>query len=214
MIEESNKKRILIRAPEDEHKSVLLFPFLIYLKKEYEDSDIFIIKPDSYRNTFEFLPFRVQVFDLPKEKDTFIGIRNFSLNTNDIFNVDIFIDLEGNLKSSFTGIVFRAKERIGIQTGANKLLQNKKINLVESQSLDRIYHNVLESLLDKKIPLEQVIAADIELKENEIERIKVIDPYLLVNINADFYRKHKDTIEEIIKELSSINFVFLNYEKY
>lgn len=77
---------------------------------------------------FNALPFKVSAHFISDKEWTFLGIHRFAYNLYEVFNVDLYIDLESTLKSAFLGLCFRSKIKVGFANGLNRLFLNYKFN--------------------------------------------------------------------------------------
>ncbi|MBL6989504.1 MAG: hypothetical protein ISR65_06985 [Bacteriovoracaceae bacterium] len=114
-------KKILIKPPATSVEAILCFPFIHAVALEFPDAQINIILEDSVVNYFELTGVNYHVYTFPKKNNSLLGIHHYSYNLQEVFNIDLFFDLENTFKSSFMGFCFRAKERIGFAAGMNKL---------------------------------------------------------------------------------------------
>ncbi|MBY0413615.1 MAG: hypothetical protein K2Q18_05600, partial [Bdellovibrionales bacterium] len=95
--------------------------------------------------------FKIRVYERPVTKLSLIETHHYCANMNAIFNIDLFIDLENSLNSAFMGFNFRAKERVGFETGWNKVLLTKKFSNPESLSIGKKSIKLLELYLNKDL---------------------------------------------------------------
>jgi ADP-heptose:LPS heptosyltransferase len=118
-------RKILVKCPPGVENAFSLFPFLITLSEEYPKAEINLITEEKCSLAYNFLPVKMRFFERPKEKLSFFQTHHFCANLNDIFNVDLFFDLENNFNSSFMGFNFRSVERVGYDLGLNKYFLTK-----------------------------------------------------------------------------------------
>lgn len=126
------------------------FPFFHVLCSKYPDSELNVIVNSDLFDLYKVLPFDLKLHSFPDDKDTLFGIHHYSYNLFDVFNIDIFFDLQNTFKSSFMGFCFRAHERIGIETGFNKFFLTKKHSKRDELFFDKYYLDIIESYLNVK----------------------------------------------------------------
>ena len=136
--------KILVKCPPALDDSFNAFPFLIALSEEFPKAEINIICEENCSLAFRFLPFRIHVYERPFRKRSFLQTHHFCANQNDLFNIDLFFDLENTLNSSFMGFNFRARERVGYEVDWNKFFLTKKFINPENISVEKKCVNLLE----------------------------------------------------------------------
>lgn len=124
--EEQIIRKILVKCPPGMDQSFSTFPFLVTLSEEYPKAEINIICEENCSLAYNFLPFKMRFFERPKDKLSLFQTHQFCANLHDIFNVDLYFDLENTINSAFMGFNFRSKERVGYETGLNKYFLTKK----------------------------------------------------------------------------------------
>lgn len=147
--EENMIKKILVKCPPGMENSFSIFPFFVTLSEEYPKAEINIITEENCSYAYNFLPFKIRFHERPKEKLSFFETHHFCANLNDIFNVDLFFDLENNFNSAFMGFNFRSIERVGYETGFNKFFLTKKFPPQTSLSLEANCLKLLELYREK-----------------------------------------------------------------
>jgi len=128
-------EKILIVAPRDKVGIVSCYPFFYKLNELYPEAQINIIVAQGLASYCNFLSFKVYVYELPDDKNTFFGIHHFCVNLHDVFNIDLSFDLVSDFKSSFLAFSFRSKKRYGYITGWNKLFLNEKLEKTPHRDL-------------------------------------------------------------------------------
>lgn len=198
------KKKILVQLPNNEEKIVLSFPFLTELYLAYGDEEIHLIIAEEKSEILKFLPKKFLTHHLPEDKRSILGIHHFVYNLKDVFNVDIFFDLEETLKSAFLGFNFRSKERIGFDNGLNKLLLNETVQVSKNVSFDI---RALE-LLKKKLNINFE-----QRKYSPHEYIKTVEGIAKVSnhIASDFVVCVMDA-KRVNKNFEVFNEIFLGLE--
>lgn len=142
-------KKILVKFPRNLEDIISCFPFLVTMSEEFPKAEINIIVEENCSLAFNFLPFKVRVFERPKTKLNLIETHHFCANLHDIFNIDLFLDLEGSLNSAFMGFNFRAKERVGYELKWNKHLLTKRLPAQPQMSIEKKAMKLLEFILEK-----------------------------------------------------------------
>ncbi len=182
-------KKILIKAPSNREELLLSFPFFFALRQEFGDAEINVIVNDNLPFLYDFMKVKlgIKTYSFPLVKNSILGIHHYSYNLLDIFNIDLFFDLDDSFKSAFMGFAFRAHERVGIINGANRFWLTKKIkkNMALKRFYDEYYLQLLKSYTDKNFDNLKVCDAEIidplpvEIKEdtfNEEEDISFVSP--------------------------------------
>ena len=183
-MENPDKKRILVRAPSSKSLVIRSFPFFHQLKNEFPDAEIHVVLGQEITNFFPLLPFSstLQVHPLPVEKNSLPGIHHFAYNLHDVFNVDLFFDLDDNFKSAFLGLTFRCKERVGFATGLNKLFLTKSYEpRIKPLAPDAHRVDLLERFLGKKFGAFKVAGVEKKVEEDDssslVEKSKEDNPF-------------------------------------
>jgi len=120
-------KTFLIKGPLTDQEVVSSFPLIHLIKECHPDAKISIVLDEGQNNLYNFLSFSVDVFFLPESRSNLIGVHHFAVNLLEVFNVDVFIDLENSLKSSFLGFSFKAKHKLGYKKGMNAIFLTHKL---------------------------------------------------------------------------------------
>lgn len=129
-------EKFLIRASSKELENVYSLPLIHYIHQNFPKCEIDIIISEGLFNVFGVLPFKVNVFVLPKDKSSIAGVHHYAYNLKDVFNVDCFIDLEGGLKEAVLGLSFKSKKRLGFARGLQKYLLTHRVELKGSPKSD------------------------------------------------------------------------------
>lgn len=148
---EMEVRKILVKLPRPQNDVISCFPFIVTLSEEFPKSEIFIIVEEGCSYALNFLPFKIKVFERPKIRQTLIETHHYCANMHDIFNIDLFIDLENSLNSAFLGFNFRAKERVGYEIGWNKYLLTKRFPDQPGLSIEKKAMRLLELYLGKSL---------------------------------------------------------------
>lgn len=144
-------KKILVKFPREKNDVVQCLPFIVTLSEEFPKAEINIIVEEKCSLILNFLPFKVKVFERPATKLSLIETHHYCANMHDIFNIDLFLDLEGTLNSAFLGFNFRAKERVGYEVRWNKYLLTKKFPEPTNLSIEKKAMRLLELYLAKDL---------------------------------------------------------------
>lgn len=150
-MEMENVRKILVKFPRAANDVISCFPFIITLSEEFPKAEINIIVEEGCSAALNFIPFKIKVFERPKTRLTLIETHKYCTNMHDIFNIDLFIDLENSLNSAFMGFNFRAKERVGYEIKWNKYLLTKKFPDQPMLSIEKKSMRLLELYLGKTL---------------------------------------------------------------
>jgi ADP-heptose:LPS heptosyltransferase len=142
-------KKILVKLPKLGDMIFLTFPFITILSEEFPKAEIQLIVEEGDMLALMFLPFKVKAIERPSDKKNLLETHQFVANTNEIFNVDLFFDLENTFNSAFIGFNFRAKERVGYDKGWNKHLLTKRYRQEFENNFERTSVRLLELYLNK-----------------------------------------------------------------
>ena len=136
--------KVLVKCPPHLENAFLLFPFFMALSEEFPKAEINLICEEGTSLAYSFLPFKIRAFERPKDKMSLVQTHHFCANLHDIFNVDLFIDLENTFNSSFMGFNFRVKERVGYGVGWNKYFLTKNYMPVGNVGIEQLSLRLLE----------------------------------------------------------------------
>jgi len=98
----------------------------------------------------------------------------------EVFNVDIYLDLENSLKSSFLGVSFKAKHKLGYKNGMNSIFLSHKLESDDKKqdvNIDEKYFNLFCSYENKNYPdykVKSFFEQKSKLKEKKEREILVI----------------------------------------
>lgn len=190
-------RKILVKAPAKKEEAFRIFPFLIALSEEYAKAEINVICEEKCSLAYNFLPFKVRSFERPKEKLTLIETHHYCANLDDVFNVDIFFDLENTFNSAFMGFNFRAKERVGYEVGWNKYFLTKKFLLEQNSSIEKSSLRLLELYTGKKFQDLKISRVRTEGKQvDKVEQLfKEPEPPKFIMIMLDNFKNITQQIE-------------------
>ncbi|MGZ3789813.1 MAG: glycosyltransferase family 9 protein [Bacteriovorax sp.] len=163
-------KKILVKCPPALDDVFNTFPFLLSLSEEFPKAEINLICEEGTSTAFHFLPFKIRAFERPKEKVNLIQTHHFCANLNDVFNIDLFFDLENTFVSSFLGFNFRAKERVGYGVGWNKYFLTKNFAPDASVSSEKKYLRLLELYTEKKF--QDLRISRVRTEGQQVEKIE------------------------------------------
>ncbi len=202
------KQKIVVKVSGKKEEIIQTFPFFITLNNEYPQHDIYIICEEDCSSLFPFLPFKTRVFERPKDKLNLIQTHHFVANLHEVFNIDIFIDLENSFNSAFMGFNFRAPIRIGYDIGWSRHLLTHKYTNEELMPLEKKAIRLLENFTKKNFQelkifsesVDQQVVEKVEKLFNEPEKPKII---LLMLYN----------IETTIKEIELWKSFFDKFKK-
>ncbi len=190
-------RKILVKCPPGIEESFNFFPFFISLSEEFSSAEINILCEQNESLAFSFLPFKAKVFERPKDKMTLTQTHHFCANLNDIFNIDLFFDLENSFNSSFIGFNFRAIERIGFVSGWNRYLLTKKMPLEIGMSNERKGLKLIEFYSGKAI-----LDLKISSGRNEGSLVEKIEQLFKEPIPPRFLLVMLDNFQNVSKEIA------------
>tara|TARA_R110002072_G_scaffold1989_5_gene16717 strand:- start:194116 stop:195048 length:933 start_codon:yes stop_codon:yes gene_type:complete len=139
----SDIKKILVKCPVGKYSIIESYEFLHELKNLYPESSIFNICEEGEKFLFDILPFDVHAFEIPPEKSSYLGIHHWIKNLHDIFNIDMYFDLEESLRSNFIAAHYKAKFRIAQENKLNKYVYTHLMKPIEGISNSDKYLNLL-----------------------------------------------------------------------
>jgi ADP-heptose:LPS heptosyltransferase len=174
---------ILIKSPLTDRDFIASVPFLQALLNHYENEKIAYLVQEEQQDLFDYLPQGLSLYSLPKEKDNFLGVHRYSVNETTLFNIKTYVDLRGDLSSSYLGYCFKAKKRIGSAKGLHRYFYTDQVinteNLKFDDKVDLIYSKLLETTLDiMPIQPSKQSSNVVKLFENDVP-----EEYLLVLID-------------------------------
>ncbi len=186
----SELTKVLIRTPSKLEHVAKVFPFLQQLKVCYPESQFHLLVSENSEIFFKALPFEVDIYVFDEAEMSLPAIHKFAVNQNDIFNIDLYFDLENTFKSAFVGFSFKAKDRVGYDNGLNKLLLTHKVEAFESFRPDKVYLKLLESFSEKNysdLKIDGEVSKD-RLSSKKAEELINLPPYFLIRV-GDLLKK-------------------------
>lgn len=182
-------KKILIKFPKGFNNAIGGLPFLVAVSEEFPKAELNIILEESDHLEFKFLPFKVNVFVRPAHQQSLHETHKFCVNLHEVFNIDLFFDLENTFNSAFMGFNFRAKERIGYIQSWNKLFLTKKFEKPQGNiPFEILSIKLLEKYLNKSFDTLRISKElkDIGSSSKEIEQLFIApesSPVVLVMLD-------------------------------
>ncbi|MBC7715096.1 MAG: glycosyltransferase family 9 protein [Rhizobacter sp.] len=201
-------RKILVKFPRAMNDVISCFPFVVTLGEEFPKAEINIIVEEGCSQALNYIPFKIKVYERPKNKLTLIETHHYCANMHDVFNIDLFFDLENSLNSAFMGFNFRAKERIGYEVKWNKYLLTKKFPDSSNLSVEKKAMKLLELYLNKSFSDVRISKsretgqpiASIEKLFQEPEQPKFImimlDNFANVSKQIDMWKKFFDSFQK------------------
>ncbi len=187
--------KVLIKFPREKNQLFQCLPFVIALSEALPKAEINIIVEEGCLPLFSFLPFKVRAFQRPKYKANLPGTHQFCANLNDIFNIDVYFDLEGSFNSAFMGFNFRAKERVGYAEGWNKYLLNRTYTPMPALDIEAQAIHLLEKFTDQNFSdLKVYLRKDTTKSDEKLEALFTAPEspkFILVMLN-DFHSVVKE----------------------
>lgn len=180
-------KKILVKLPRQSQELFEVFPFLVTLSEEFPKAEIDLITEDGGSQGLHYLPFKFKVFERPVSKQSLIETHHYCANLHDVFNIDLFLDLENSLNSAFMGFNFRAKERVGYEVKWNKYFLTKRFLNPVGQTTEQMTMKLLEAYLGRSF-------ADVRIQKSlefaamaeKIEPLfKVVEPPKFILVMLD-----------------------------
>jgi ADP-heptose:LPS heptosyltransferase len=162
--------KILVKCPPLADDSFKAFPFLIALSEEFPAAEINLVCEVNCSMAYNFLPFKLRAFERPLDKISLIQTHHFCANFHDIFNIDLFFDLENTFNSSFMGFNFRARERVGFGVGWNKYFLTKNFVNPESLNIEKKCMELLDLYTGKNHQDTKI--SRVRIEGQEIEKIE------------------------------------------
>lgn len=209
--------KILVKAPPLKEDVFNIFPFLMALSEEFPKAEINIICEEKCSLAFSFLPFKTRAFERPKEKLNLIETHHYCANLNDVFNIDLFFDLENSFNSSFMGFNFRAKERIGYNLGWNKHLLTKKFILEPNLNVEKSSLTLLEQYMKKSF--HELKISRIKTEGSQVEKIeqlfKEVEPPKFIMVMLDNFKnvtKHIEIWKKFFDSFQNQKFIIWSQE--
>jgi len=200
-------KKILVKLPRNINEVFETFPFLVTLSEEFPKAEINVIAEDGGSAALAYLPFKIKIFERPVHKQSLIETHHYCANLHDVFNIDLYFDLENTLNSSFLGFNFRAKERIGYEVKWNKYLLTKRYPnptglTTEDKSIKLLEHFLQKTLSDVRIskafePGSQIEKIEELFKTPEQPKfiMLMLDKFEVVTRQIEFWKKFFDSFE-------------------
>lgn len=203
-----NYSNILIKIPKSTETIFCFFPALIFLHDHLPNANYFLICEEGEKLAFDFLPFKVKVFERPSKRLNLFETHKFCKNLNEIFNIDLFLDFENSFNSSFLGFHLCRQERVGLKSGINNLFLTKKYNSENLVSKEQLAISLVEFILQKKSKNEYCSAIDFSAekvkKEKQLFKEQDTQIYLFVMLdNFDNFIKFKNNWIKVFENFSN-----------
>lgn len=195
--------KILIKVPKDKKDAATTYPLIHQLKTEYPESQIHILMTEDHEYLFKIFPFEVFTYVYDEQDKSLPAIHKFAVNLHDVFNIDLYLDLEGSFKSAFLGFSFKPKNRVGYVNGLNKFLLTHKIEPFDTYRPDKRPLKLLETFLEKDFSSLRISGKEKteELKTKDAEELENLPPYFFIHSDKileepefwdDFFRFFED----------------------
>ncbi len=206
-MELSDVRKILVKMPKNNNELFETYPFLITLSEEFPKAEINLIVEDGGSAALAYLPFKVKIFERPVTKTSLIETHHYCANLNDVFNIDLFLDLENSLNSAFMGFNFRAKERVGYEVKWNKYLLTKRYpaplgGSVEENSLKLLELYLQQNFSTVRILKDKDYGTQVEAIEALFKQVEppkfimiMLDNFTNVSRQIDIWKKFFDSFE-------------------
>ena len=197
------KTKFLIQGPRDKEKLVSLFPFFIKLDELFPEAEVNVIVDKGLEDILELLPHKVRVYPLPETLNSVIGIHKFAVNVRDVFNIDHFFDFSFDFKGALTGFCFRAKNRVGEDSGGKRLLYTTKVESSgTSTPIDLVSIKYLNTILESDVEdfFYQLPETEDQEESNVHQLFEEVKPHFFLIKNTD---KGFDLWKELILLMDS-----------
>lgn len=169
-------KKILIKLPSKLEELACAWPFFELLCEHDKDDQIQVVYDEKLAPWYEWPIQGLESFKLPHKDRSLLGVHKYSVRENDIFNIDIYIDLEGSLISAYMGYCFKAKQRFGVHSNAwAKIFYHQRVMSTQGQSLDERYIMILEKVLEQSFSDYQFEPSSPPVPEQE-DLFKTLNP--------------------------------------
>jgi hypothetical protein len=147
---ENDIRKILVKLPLLGDEINLSFPFFMLLSEEFPKAEIHVLLEEGdFSSSFLFLPFKIKTHSRPRDKKNLIQTHKFVANYNEIFNIDLYLDLEGSFNSGFMGFNFRIPSRVGFDMGWNRHLLTNSFKVIPHPCFEKKSIQLLELYLKK-----------------------------------------------------------------
>lgn len=169
-------KKILIKLPVKLEELACTWPFFELLCEYAKNDKVHIVFDEKNDPWHEWPVQRLECFRLPDKDRSLLGVHKFSVRENDIFNIDIYIDLEGSLISAYMGHCFKAKQRFGVHSNSwAKIFYHHRVLATQGKSLDERYIMILEKVFEQSFSDYRFKPSAAHIPEFE-ELFKTLDP--------------------------------------
>ena len=190
-------RKILIKCPRELESGFALFPFFITLSEEFPKAELFLLCEEGTTLAYSFLPIKVKAYERPADKLSLMETHKYCANLHDIFNIDIFFDLENTVNSAFMGFNFRVPERIGFETGWNKYFLTQKFPNDPQLSIEKKAIRLLENYFKRSFS--EVRVARTREEGTQIEKIEQLfkepEPPKFIMIMLDNFKNVSTQVE-------------------
>lgn len=183
-------KKILVKCPIGRFSILESFEFLHNLKNDFPEAQIFNICEKGEKFLFDILPFEVHAFEIPPEKSSYLGIHHWIKNLHDIFNIDMYFDLEESLRSNFIAAHYKAQYRIAQENNLNKFVYTHLLKPIEGLRNSDRFLNLLNFEEKKyKVPTEIEVKGEVVgiIKPEEVENFfeaKEVEPFVFIPLSS------------------------------
>lgn len=169
-------KKILVKLPLKLEELASAWPFLELLCEKAKGDQIQVIYDEQLAPWHEWPVQGLPSFKLSSSERSLLGVHKYSVRENDIFNIDIYIDLEGSLVSAYMGHCFKAKQRFGVHSNTwAKIFYHHRVLATQGKSLDDRYILILEKVLEQDFTDFKLNPAPVKIPEIE-DLFKTLNP--------------------------------------
>ena len=119
------------------------------------------------------------------------------MNLTDVFNIDIYFDLEGSKLSSLLGLYFRCEKRLGSIDGISDLLFHSKEKIND-------YRELLNEFLEENSLKEKIKGGNTIINKDALE----LPDYIFVFLDGLDCGDSQNFWTEVINSFENIHFIF------
>lgn len=169
-------KKVLIKLPAKLEELACVWPFFELLSEHALGDQVQVIYDEKLAPWHEWPVEGLDCFKLPQKDRSLLGVHKFSVRENDIFNIDIYIDLEGSLISAYMGYCFKAKQRFGVHSNTwAKIFYHQRVLATQGRSLDERYIMILEKVFEQSFEGYQLVPSSPQVPAQE-DLFKTLNP--------------------------------------
>lgn len=190
-------KSIVVMAPNNLDDIIYSFPLLKRMDMGLDDCSIHLIISEKFRSYVSFFSLaRVRIHLIHREIKNIFEAHKCVVNLNEILNVDFYLDLNGKFLTTFMGINFRSKCRIGSVTNWYKIFLHKNVKNSGIDRSDHYFMNFFKTLSD-----DSEANFFISLPENKKRRIFNDSPLITDSFDFELLVYFADSEPKFLEDL-------------